>query len=50
MTKVAVAVPTVWISTLWGEAWSAVLILISFSILALIAAWKIRQFEREEKV
>lgn len=49
MTKVAVAVPTVWVSTLWSEAWSAVLLLISLSVLVLIAAWKMRQIEAEEK-
>ena len=48
MTKVAVAVPTVWVSTLWSEAWSAVLLLISLSSLVLIAAWKMRQIEAEE--
>lgn len=49
MTKVAVAVPTVWISSLWGEAWSAVLILVALSTLVMIAAWKMRQIEMEEK-
>lgn len=50
MTKVAVAVPTIWVSTLWAEAWSAVLLLVSLSVLALIAAWKMRQIEAEENV
>ena len=49
MTKVAVAVPTVWVSTLWSEAWSAVLLLICLSLLALVAAWKMRQIEAAEK-
>lgn len=49
MTKVAVAIPTVWVSTLWGEAWSAILVLVSLSVLFLIAAWKMRQIESEEK-
>ena len=48
MTKVLVAVPTVWISTLWAEAWSACIILLAISILALAGAWKMRQIEAEE--
>jgi hypothetical protein len=49
MTKIAVAVPTVWVSTLWGEAWSVLILLLGLSILALVAAWKMREIEAEEK-
>jgi len=49
MTKVAVAVPTVWISTLWSEAWTAVLLLISLSLLAFVVAWKLRADENGQK-
>lgn len=48
MTKVAVAVPTVWVSTLWSEAWSAFLVLACLSALMLVAAWKMRQIEAAE--
>ncbi len=49
MTKIAVAIPTVWVSSMWADAWSILIALVALSIVALGAAWKMHQIEAEEK-
>jgi len=50
MTKIAIAIPTVWVSSMWADAWSVLIVLIALSVLTLAAAWKMHQIESEEKV
>ena len=49
MTKFAIGIPTIWVSSIWGEAWSAFLLFACLAFLVLAAAWKMRQIESEDE-